>query len=150
MALSRLTVPDSASIVRDGKASTEHIAWMNDVVRENEKIKELLDGTIVDTLNWEMIYVENDTFSLLLKAPWDFEVTETTSKSSTGTCTATFKINGVALGGSANSVSTSEQSQAHTSANTGVAGDDLTVSLSANSSCEHAMLSVKFNRTLIV
>lgn len=87
------------------------------------------------------------TYTLVLKARHAGAITETTTKSSTGTCTATFNIDSVDLGGTANSVSTSEQSQSHSSANTFSAGDTINVVISSNSSCENLAISVFYTRT---
>lgn len=88
------------------------------------------------------------SYTLVLKAPHGGTITETTTKSASGTCTATFKINTTALGGTANSVSSSEQSQAHSSANTFAAGDDIVLTVSSNSSCADMAFSIKYTRTL--
>jgi hypothetical protein len=61
----------------------------------------------------------------------------------------TFKINGNALGGTANSASTSEQSQAHSSSNSVAADDDVEVTFSSTSSdCENLAATLKGTRTL--
>lgn len=92
--------------------------------------------------------VTDQDYTLYLKTPFAGTITETTSKSASGTCTATFKVNTTALGGTANSVSTSEQSQSHSSSNTFVAGDDIVVTISSNSSCTNASLTVKYTALL--
>lgn len=91
--------------------------------------------------------VSDKTYVLMQKARHAGTITETTTDAGSGTCTATFKINGVALGGTANSVSTSEQSQAHASANTFSAGDTISVTVSSNSSCTDMAASVFYTRT---
>ena len=63
------------------------------------------------------------------------EISQVSTISESGTCTATFKINSTSLGGAASSVSISEQTQAHASSNVFVAGDDITITVSSNSSC---------------
>jgi len=72
----------------------------------------------------------------------DLEITETTSDAASGTCTATFKINTTGLGGTANSVSSTETTQSHTSANTVTTGDNIIVTVSANSTCIDMTLTV--------
>jgi hypothetical protein len=88
------------------------------------------------------------SYTIALKMAHGGTVTETTTKSASGTCTATFKINSTALGGTANSVSSSEQSQAHASANTFVAGDDIVLTVSSNATCADMSFSIKYTRTL--
>lgn len=87
-------------------------------------------------------------YRIVVKMAHGGTITETTTISAAGTCTATFKTNSTALGGTANSVSTSEQSQSHSSSNTFSAGDDLVLTVSSNSSCEDMSFSIKYTRTL--
>ncbi len=87
-------------------------------------------------------------YRFVLKAAHAGTITETTTRSESGTCTATFKVNTTALGGTVNSVSTSEQSQAHASSNTFAEGDDLVLTVSANSSCLGLSFTIKYTRTL--
>lgn len=75
---------------------------------------------------------------------------DTVSDCDSGTCTATFKINSTALGGTANSVSSTEQVQAHSTANVLGVGDDLVVTISANSACVGMRLNAKTTRTIVV
>jgi hypothetical protein len=90
----------------------------------------------------------NKSYTLVLKAAHAGTITETTTICVSGTCTATFKIGSNALGGTANSVSSSEQSQAHASNNAVVAGDDIVLTISANSTCVDMAFSIKYTRTL--
>lgn len=90
----------------------------------------------------------NKDYRIVVKAPHGGTITETTTVSASGTCTATFKVNTTALGGTANSVSSSEQSQAHASSNTFAAGDDIVITISSNSSCADMSFTIKYTRTL--
>lgn len=92
--------------------------------------------------------VSDKTYKIVVKAAHGGTITETTTISESGTCTATFKINTTALGGTANSVSASEQSQSHSSANAFSAGDDIQITVSSNSSCVGFSFSIKYTRTL--
>lgn len=87
-------------------------------------------------------------YRVVVKAPHGGAITEVTTISASGTCTLTTKINTTALGGTANSVSSSEQSQAHSSANTFAAGDDIVLTVSSNSSCSKMTFTIKYTRTL--
>ena len=89
---------------------------------------------------------KDETYIVQLKAPHGGTITETTTKCASGTCTMTFKINGTPLGGTANAVSSSEQSQAHTTANVFAAGDDIEVTISANASCKKAFGTIKYTQ----
>lgn len=88
------------------------------------------------------------SYTIVLKMAHGGTITETTTKSASGTCTATFKINSTALGGTANSVSSSEQSQSHASSNTFAAGDDIVLTVSSNASCADMSFTIKYTRTL--
>ncbi|TXE18604.1 hypothetical protein ES692_06055 [Psychroserpens burtonensis] len=88
------------------------------------------------------------TYKLIVKAPYAGTITETTTESVSGTCTATFKINTTALGGTENSVSDTKTSQTHSSANVFSAGDDIVLTVSANSTCVDMSFTIKFNKTL--
>lgn len=88
------------------------------------------------------------SYTIAIKMAHGGTITETTTKSVSGTCTATFKVNSTALGGTANSVSSAEDSQAHASTNTFSAGDDIVLTVSSNSSCADMSFSIKYTRTL--
>lgn len=91
---------------------------------------------------------DDQDYKIVVKASIGGTITETTTICASGTCTATFKINTTALGGTANSVSSSEQSQAHASANVFSAGDDIVITISSNSSCIDKSWTIKFTETL--
>ena len=107
-------------------------------------------SVIADTENMIagfMVAPQNQTYKLVVKIAHDGTIHETTTICATGTATATFQINGVALGGTANSVSTTEQSQAHTSSNTFVAGDDIEVVISASASIADMSFNIRYDRS---
>jgi hypothetical protein len=79
--------------------------------------------------------VADGDYTIVLKSIWAGRITTVTTKSASGTCTLTAKINTTALGGTANSVSSTEQSQAHSATNTVAVGDDIVVTASGNSTC---------------
>lgn len=88
------------------------------------------------------------SYFLCLKLPFGVTVTEQTSICTSGTGTATGKINAVALGGVANAVSSVEQSQAHASANVAAAGDDLVVEFTALTACVNPVITMSGTRNL--
>lgn len=149
MALKKLVVPDSDALVSGG-ATPELMGVLGSLEKFTSSTKALLEGTITDTREFSMTLVEDGTYYLALNTPFAMEITEVTTDCDTGTCTATVKINGVSLGGTANSVSTTETTQAHTTDNQAVAGDDVTLVISSNSGCEGLRLSMVFKRPLIV
>jgi hypothetical protein len=91
----------------------------------------------------------NGDYVVLRNAPFAGTIASVTTKSSAGTCTLTGYINSTALGGSANSVSASEQEQVHSSNNTFAAGDDIKITVSSNSACVNMEFTVKYMRALV-
>nr|WMC99346.1 hypothetical protein RAR13_11880 [Aminobacter aminovorans] len=100
-----------------------------------------------DTMSGFIGAPADKSYTIVLKCPYGGTINETVTKSASGTCTATFKINTTALGGTANSVSSSEQTQAHASANTFVAGDDIVLTISSNSSCLDMAFTIKVTKS---
>lgn len=107
-----------------------------------------IDELEVENFNGLIESPSDKAYVLILKAAYAGSITETTTQCTSGTCTATFSIEGVNLGGTANSVSSSEQSQAHASANTFAAGETITLTISANSSCVDMRFSITMSKTL--
>jgi hypothetical protein len=89
------------------------------------------------------LFPEDGTFKIVVKSAFAFTITETTTITGAGTSTVTISINGTPLGGTANSASTSEQSQAHSSANAVAAGDDISITFASTSSdCVNLSLNI--------
>jgi hypothetical protein len=90
---------------------------------------------------------DNQDYLFEINCPYGYTITQVDSDCRAGSCTATTKIGGVALGGGANSVSTTLQSKTHTSANViGAAGTSV-VTISSNSSCAGLRLVFWITRT---
>ena len=104
-----------------GKASTSQAAFMAFVIE----------------------FPDDKDYRVLINSPIAFTIDSITTKSSTGTCTLTGKINATALGGTANSVSTSESEQTHTTDNAVAVGDDVVLTVSSNSGAENVSVTVK-------
>ncbi len=102
---------------------------------------QLLTGA-TGTLNVDT--VGNNTYVIVPSFPGTATITSLVSICGSGTCTATFAIAGVNIGATANSVSSVKQTQAATSANTILAGNALTVTISANSSAVRMALSALY------
>lgn len=83
-----------------------------------------------------------------LNLPFGFTINSITTRSVAGTATCTTKINTTAIGATANAISSSEQEQTATSANTFASGDDLVFTITSVSACEDASITVKYTRTL--
>jgi hypothetical protein len=88
----------------------------------------------------------NQTYKLVIKCPFAGVISSVTTMCASGSATATFKINTTALGGTANAISTSEQSQAHSGTNAFSVGDDIQVTISSNSSCVDASFTIEYTR----
>lgn len=91
---------------------------------------------------------KDQDYRVLVNAPHAFRINSITTRSSSGTCTLTGKINTTALGGTANSVSTTESTQAHTSANDVAVGDDVVLTVSSNSSSKMISVTISCAVTL--
>lgn len=100
-----------------------------------------------EEIDWGISFPANGTYTIRLKARHAGIITETTTDADAGTGTATFKVNGAALGGTANSVSTTEQSQSHGSSNTFAAGDTISVTFSSVSGLSYVYVSIHYTRT---
>ncbi len=78
-------------------------------------------------------------------------ITSVITKTSSGTCTVTVKINGVELSGSANSASTTKETQQHdadSGQNQITDEDELTVTISSNSSALDVSIAIRGTKTL--
>ncbi len=85
---------------------------------------------------------------IILNARRAGTITGVTTRCSAGTATLTVKINTTALGGTANSVSTSEQTQAHASANAFAIGDDIVLTIASASGLSDLSFSIEYEETL--
>lgn len=113
-------------------------------------IDTLESGKATSSQKWEQSWLiqfpEDGDYRVVVDAEVARTITEVTTICTTGTATLTVKINTTALGGTANSVSTSEQAQSHSSSNSVAIGDDIVLTFSSTSSCEN--VSVKISGTL--
>ncbi len=103
---------------------------------------------LVDGLSGFIKEVADGDIKVAIQMPFAGTITQTTTQCVSGSCTATFKINSTALGGTPNSVSSTEQDQAHSTDNVFAAGDNIVLTISANSSCLMFSFMIKFTRTL--
>lgn len=112
------------------------------------EVDSMFAGLAKVALHFNVATVANQDYTVALKMPFGGSITEASTICRSGTCTATFKVNTTALGGTANAVSSTIQSQAQASANTFVAGDKIVVTLSANASCLDLAATLKITRTI--
>lgn len=104
--------------------------------------------TLTDFISGFIPFPNAQDYRIVVNSPVAMTIGDTTTICTSGTATATFKINSTALGGSANSVSTSEQTQSHTTSNVLNVGDDIVVTISSVSSCANMSFTISFTRTL--
>lgn len=107
-----------------------------------------ITGTIKEAIPGFIELPDEKDYTFGLNLPFGLTITKVTTICESGTCTATFKIGSTALGGTANSVSTSQDEQAHASNNVAAAGDDLVVTISSNSACVGLSFMVEATRAL--
>lgn len=108
------------------------------------------DFNILQTCVVSGVYgsVSDKDYTIFLEAPYAGTITSITTQSESGTCTLTGKIDGVALGGTANSVSTSKTTQNHSSSNTFTAGQKISITVSSNSTCVGLQWQIIFTRNI--
>lgn len=92
--------------------------------------------------------VVNGDVVVVQKLPFAAKITSVVTDCASGTCTVTGKIDGVALGGTANSVSTTEQEQTHASDNEAAAGTTISYTVASNSACLGMRVQINYTRAL--
>ena len=153
--MSKLPLPTATAPMVDARTQAPTPPWYGllqriaDAVFGAEQSIAALPGQFETEFGaWHIEFPDNKDYRLIVNIPYGVTITSVTTRSAAGTCTATVKINTTALGGTANSVSTTEQTQSHTSANVMAAGDDLVLTISSNSSCEGMALTITGTRVL--
>lgn len=101
---------------------------------------------IKDDLTHTVSIVRNVTARFLWRADTDGTIDNTYTDCQSGTCTVRWYINGVAVGSTANSVSTTAETQTHTTNNEFEAGDIITYTITSNSACLEAFLQANITR----
>jgi hypothetical protein len=136
-------VEGTGLVGKDGKATGEMARWMKKSARDAAALGA---GKAAKSQTWEQSWLiefpDNKDYRVVVNSALARIITGVTTRSSSGTCTLTVKINTTALGGTANSVSSTESTQAHTSANAVAVGDDIVFTVSANSSAENVSVTL--------
>lgn len=105
-----------------------------------------LAGKAALAQTWEQTFLfiapGNGDYRMVVDAKKARTITSVTTRSASGTITLTVKINTTALGGTANSISSSEQTRAHSTANAIALGDDLVFTFASNASCSNATITL--------
>lgn len=139
------------TITPDYASEADMTARVDDELLVNAALVGFMFETEVDPLKVEVWSVVIETpqdgdYDIVLKIPYGVTIQEMTTKCASGTATITGKIDGVALGGTANAASSAEQSQAHVATNVMAVGTDFRLTVSANASCTRLTVSVKVLR----
>jgi hypothetical protein len=144
----RLTaVQSTAGVVPDFDIKIYHA---NDV-----QVRQQIVAHLEDIYNFSLTFVLDDLvataadtdYVIWYDAPYAGTVNTVRTKTSSGTCTVTGKINTTALGGTANSASTVAQEKNHTSSNTFVKGDVLKYTVSGNAAALNLAVTFYCTRT---
>lgn len=148
--LDGMTASTAELNILDGATlSTTELNYVDGVT---SAIQTQLNGKAATTQNVGISYFietpSNKTYVLVIKSPFAWTITESTTRTTSGTCTVTGTIDGVNLGGTANSASSTETSQAHASANAVAAGNDVAIVITSNSSAADLRGTLSGTRTL--
>ena len=115
--------------------------WMDDLGTEYN-----LTANSVENIAGHIETAANKTYYVVSYSGYSGTITDVITECDSGTCTATVKINGVSLGGTANSVSSTEQLQAHVTSNTIAVGDTITFVITSNSSALEVRFTILVSR----
>lgn len=99
---------------------------------------------LVDGIGGLVAFPQNQAYRIWINSPFSGTITGTTTRCTAGTCTLTFNVNGTGVGGTANSVSTTQQTQSHSASFS--AGDYIEMTVSSNSSCQNMSFMIAFTR----
>jgi len=100
-----------------------------------------------DVFTTDITTVADQDYVLWYDAPYAGKITMIRSESVSGTCTLTGKVNTTALGGTANSVSSTAEEQSHSTTNTFAKGDKVLYTISSNSTCLNLAATFYITRT---
>ena len=148
MTVERVQIPKRDEwLDADGKFSLAGLQALGRLV-EVFDLSEQIETLSVDQWSWFIEFPEDKDYDLIINSPYACTINSVTTDCTAGTGTLTGKINTTALGGTANSVSTTESEQTHSSANSLAAGDNFRITMSATSGLENMSVTVKITRTL--
>lgn len=120
---------------------------LDDLAARLQGVEELVGSAGEEMMSGYFNAPSAKDYRIVVKAAHSGIISETTTVAESGTGTVTFKINTTALGGTANSASSTEQSRAHSSNNVFAAGDDIVVTPSALTSLVGLSFTIKYFRT---
>lgn len=132
-----------------GGVSSALWSWLNDFSSTANKNAEETNTIAAqqEAIDFTIESPDNQDYLFEIDCPFGYKITQVDSKCRSGSCTATTKIGGTALGGGANSVSTTLQTKTHTSNNVIASAGTSVVTISSNSSCAGLRLTFWITRT---
>jgi hypothetical protein len=146
-----VVAPDGINITGDLNTSGGDVQFVGDFdVNGNANIS----GTLTADLITEWIKigtvatVADGDYNFIPNVPHAGAITAIRTIADSGTCTLTMKVGSTALGGTANSVSSSNQEQAHTTSNTFSIGNLIKGTVSSNSACTNMTVWGKITRAM--
>jgi hypothetical protein len=141
-----------SKVPRDPNMSLEVRRFLDDQVRQLDGLTTSDIGAAgtsqVDFISGIIKTPANQDYRIVEKLPYGATITELTAKTSSGTITATFKIDATAITTGAISVTSTQASVTPTALNVAAAASALVMTLSSNSSAANLSFTVKFTRTL--
>lgn len=133
----------SAAIASQSDATT---GTATNVLMTPQRVRQAINNDY-EVMSFIIGQAANQDYRFVINHPHAGTIDQVTTRSLSGTCTLTMKINTTAMGGTANSVSTTEQSQSHASSNTFAAGDDIVGTVSGNSAALGVTVTIRYKRT---
>jgi hypothetical protein len=118
--------------------------WYRFFLDLDRRVRRLQSGSLTTFI----ATAANQDYTILVNAPYAVTIDAITTVCSSGTCTLTGKINTTPLGGTANSVSSTEETQTHTSDNVVSVGDDVVLTISSNSAAVNVAVTVAYTARL--
>lgn len=104
--------------------------------------------TQIEYLSGFIALPTNKDYRISERLPYDVTLTGITTKTASGTCTVTTKINTTAATGGAVSTTSTSTTSVITAANAGVEGDALVLTISANASAVDLSFTLEMTRVL--
>lgn len=137
----------------DGRVDEDWYRWFLAFVLFSQQLQAYAEGIESDLTGLEIKDVwahtqpkVKDGTYFLCWAPFDGTIDSTLTDAESGTCSARWRINGTNVGSAANSVSTTQDSETHSTNNTFETGDRIDYVISSNSSCLGALLQANVTR----
>jgi hypothetical protein len=148
ISIARRKIPKREDFIDSEQKMT--LAAMNFLGGERDLLEALIAAFGTDELSILIETVEDRSYHMVVDAKFARAVNEITTVSEAGTCTVTGLIDGVALGGTENSASVTEETQAHSADNEIEIGTDFVLAVSDNASCENLTVTIKTTRSIVV